>query len=494
MVFTDGRDELRAGQGDPCSQETFTSVVERASREDKSVPLYTIGLRGGQNINEPQLRNMAANTGGISQIGEQAVLDDLFQQIIEALNSQLVATMKICQRESEYDISMLVGGGTSNIRPATRRITVPTTCVIPTQTPVPSPTPTLEPLQLFLESFAYDPNREEASFEIRRTGDEPIASYEIRITDGNTSQRIDTITLDDVERAIVPTSFSTSRVSDGEVIIAIRALDADGNVLSTISNDFNILRPTSTPSVTPTASNTPVPVSIGINVVEYDSATDTVLLNMSTRNSSLIRELSITLIDEETNLLVGTYRPAVADTIEVIPSNLRPGVSYTVRLEAESTEGDVFTDQSSFVYTPLLTATPSPTPEPTSTSTPTATPPVLALIDTVELDDAANEFVIRISPQNTALIKSYRVRVINAQTGLQARGEIRNFTLPPYDEMRVDISGLPAGDYLFQLSALDEDSRELAQSEADVSYAPPATITPTPAPLLHRAAARACQR
>jgi hypothetical protein len=51
---------------------------------------------GGTNLNEAELRNMAADTRAFSAIGGTANLGNLFQEILDGLNSQLVARAVLC--------------------------------------------------------------------------------------------------------------------------------------------------------------------------------------------------------------------------------------------------------------------------------------------------------------------------------------------------------------------------------------------------------------
>jgi len=92
ILFTDGRDERPGSKGDPCSKHTYSEVVEYALQPDMKIPINTIGMAGTQNpINTEELNNMALTTGGFSAIGNIDNLDVLFQQIMDALNSQWLA-------------------------------------------------------------------------------------------------------------------------------------------------------------------------------------------------------------------------------------------------------------------------------------------------------------------------------------------------------------------------------------------------------------------
>jgi VWFA-related protein len=96
ILFTDGRDELTQGSAEPCSVATYQDVIGEARSGGvgaPGTPIHTIGLTAGgaNDINRAELERMAAETAAFSAIGGAAQLDSLFQEIMDGLNSQLVA-------------------------------------------------------------------------------------------------------------------------------------------------------------------------------------------------------------------------------------------------------------------------------------------------------------------------------------------------------------------------------------------------------------------
>lgn len=96
ILFTDGKDQLTQGSDEPCSTVTYQEVIEGARSGGvgaPGTPIHTIGLTAGDadNINRRELEGMAAETAAFSAIGGTGQLDQLFQEIMAGLNSQLVA-------------------------------------------------------------------------------------------------------------------------------------------------------------------------------------------------------------------------------------------------------------------------------------------------------------------------------------------------------------------------------------------------------------------
>lgn len=106
ILFTDGKDQLRVDSDAPCSRHTYDEVISAArpvSAFAPTTPVHTIGLfdGGGGNLNEGELRSLASDTVAYSAIGGQTNLVGLFQEIIEGLNSQLVARANVFARQGE---------------------------------------------------------------------------------------------------------------------------------------------------------------------------------------------------------------------------------------------------------------------------------------------------------------------------------------------------------------------------------------------------------
>ncbi|HFQ92611.1 MAG TPA: FHA domain-containing protein [Anaerolineae bacterium] len=112
ILFTDGKDQLRIGDDAPCSRFTYDDVINAARPSgitNPLTPIHTIGLTDaeGDNLNEAELRSMAADTRAFSAIGGAANLGDLFQEILNGLNSQLVARALLCDAQEGENAAVL---------------------------------------------------------------------------------------------------------------------------------------------------------------------------------------------------------------------------------------------------------------------------------------------------------------------------------------------------------------------------------------------------
>lgn len=113
ILFTDGKDQIRVGDDAPCSQQTYSDVINAARPSDLTrpiTPIHTIGLYdpSGSNLNEGELRGMAMDTIAFSAIGDAANLNSLFQQILDGLNSQLVARANVFASQGENQAVLAV--------------------------------------------------------------------------------------------------------------------------------------------------------------------------------------------------------------------------------------------------------------------------------------------------------------------------------------------------------------------------------------------------
>ena len=109
ILFTDGRDQLNAESDDPCSIHTFQDVVNQAQRAP-ATPIHTIGLCGANcnNLNRRELQEMAVNSGGFSVTGGETNLQSMFQEIMDGLNAQLVASANVFARKGNNQAALTV--------------------------------------------------------------------------------------------------------------------------------------------------------------------------------------------------------------------------------------------------------------------------------------------------------------------------------------------------------------------------------------------------
>lgn len=108
ILFTDGYDELIAGQRDPCSRNTTVDQVIAKSRSTGPTPIYTIGLGGSNDVDVTTLRRFADETGGLSVAGGQSDMTGHFRQIMEILAEQWLASAIIGAQPGTQQASLTV--------------------------------------------------------------------------------------------------------------------------------------------------------------------------------------------------------------------------------------------------------------------------------------------------------------------------------------------------------------------------------------------------
>jgi hypothetical protein len=110
ILFTDGKDETRPGT--VCSKHTYNELTTLAANHQ--VPVHTIGLFSpGGNMNEVELRSMAASTGGFTAIGGQDDLPTSFDRIMQALKAQWMIEVPVYPRKGTNNavLNLTLQGG-----------------------------------------------------------------------------------------------------------------------------------------------------------------------------------------------------------------------------------------------------------------------------------------------------------------------------------------------------------------------------------------------
>jgi hypothetical protein len=481
ILFTDGKDET--AQGKQCSTHTFSDVVQFATRANLRVPINTIGLSTReQNINAGELRDMASSTGGLSAIGGQAQLSDLFTQIMDALKSQWLAKVLIYPMHGTHTATLTVtlDDGTTP-QPAVVQFEVARDYLVPV---TPSPTPTPIVVNLTIQAVTVDQAQNVVNLDVTVQGEQVISSYRFDFFDADTNLLLDSQTVP--APLPDPVTLSATKLS-GKLRVELRALDANGKIISWPGDrntpidhatyDFSFLRPTPTP---PPPTGTPIPIAVEINGIAYDQATDMISLDLSLTGQDQMSNLEISIFDARTNLRVNVYNSEPKESIQLAAKGLEPLHDYTITVVAQSSTGQNLARSSSqkFTYTPLLT--PTPVPSPTFTPTPTLAP-VQVTIGSIGIDESTSEIVVGILTQDQDRIKSFELQIRNGQTGLVVGNYVHE--PPPYDTIRIPLSNIAAGQYTAILRAFGDNNTLLAEAPPlNFAYSPPPTATPEPSP------------
>jgi len=470
IVFTDGTDEVAQPEGQPCSSHTFTEVVSYAS--SSRVPVHTIGLTTAK-LNPTELKNMAAQTGGLSAVGEQGNLGNLFQGIMDALKSQWLAQAVFFPTAGPHAVTLIVTLDDGTILSASTTIQAPRDFARP-ETPTPTPTPVVVDMEIL--SVRGDVEEDLVYLEVRVQGEQVIHSYRFDFFDDN-NQLLDS----HLVPKPLPAPVALAAVNlDGKVRVELRALDSSGNfiewpgerdrMIDKVTYEFTFMRPTPTP---PPATFTPIPVGVELNSIAYDPETDIIMLDLTLVGVSQMAGLQVNVVDAKTNQLKTVYNTDVAETVSIGAEGLEPLKDYVVQVIAQSPTGQNLTrsERQAFTYTPPLTPTPVPTVTPTVT--PTLEPITISVA--VSQDEETKDFVFVVETNAEDRIDSFKLQLRN-KDGLVTGEYIQD---PP---MR--IPELEAGEYTAVVTAYGPQGNFLADGAVTFAYSPPPTptATPTPAP------------
>jgi VWFA-related protein len=480
IVFTDGKDEVLSG--DPCSRHVLSEVVELANMADSRVPIHTIGLStSAENINVSELRGIASQTGGLAAIGEQGDLPNLFQQIMDALKSQWLAQGLFFPMRGTHTATLTVTLDDGTVMTSVATFEVLRDFQVPI-TPSATPTPIIVDIDIL--SVTSDVPNELVELEVEVQGEQAIREYRFDFFDADTNSKI---TQHVLPAPLTPPITFSAAPFNGDVRVELRAIGTNGELLSWQGDrgnqsvdhaeyEFTYLRPTPTP-IPPTF--TVIPVTVDINSIGYDQATDVISVSLSFTGQERIREFEVYISDSQTGLNVGNpqyFEPTTS--LELGSEGLQPETQYGVYVIARGPDGEnLFRSKTQdFVYTPFLT----PTPTPTETPSPTPTErPVQVGIGGINLDEDEETFRFTILTEDQDRIQSFELQLLNSETGLEV-GKYRH-TPPPYDEIQIPLTDVTPGEFTAILRAFGPGGVLVAEaSPLNFAYSPPPTPTPVP--------------
>jgi VWFA-related protein len=456
IVFTDGRDEITAGRGDTCSENSQGEVIDLATGSGQPIPIYTIGLRGDRNINETELRNFADATGGLSAIGDQTALNDLFLQIVNSLRSQLLVQARLCSEEGTRTATLIVDTGTP-LQPDVTQFLLETSCSLPTATPLPSATPTPQPVELFIESFEVDNAAGTLSFEVRRTGDVPFTQLRVQIADGDTNavqeQRIIDIGTSPVERVEFPLTDGIR----GDIEIIVSALDARGNVVARADESFGIALPTATPTLSP--------AQVFIDAFTFNIDDEIMQFELQREGATPVSNYRILVNDATTGvLLVERTVEADAAPTQVVQLSTAdiPGGSIEIVINALDADGSIIARRAGEFAIVRPTATPTATPI-----------PIRVDVGSLEFDTDALTLTLNLTATGAERIRDLEITIVDRATNLLQGTYQPDFA----EQIQISLPTLAPGEYDVRLT-VESANGEIADAETSFEYV--LLLTPTP--------------
>jgi hypothetical protein len=182
LLFTDGWDERRQGLGDACSQNTYDQLVSFASDRDVPVPIHTFGFASTRRrLNSDDLTELSRATGGLSAVGEDEVLSDLFQRIMADVESQWLARAQLLPTQGYHRGSLFV-----NLADGSPLLAAPVSLVASRSYQAPP-----EPVTIGLSDFIYEETADLFLFNVSLTSFQQVGSLRVEVIDQQNNVQVD---------------------------------------------------------------------------------------------------------------------------------------------------------------------------------------------------------------------------------------------------------------------------------------------------------------
>ncbi|MHB8750413.1 MAG: VWA domain-containing protein, partial [Aggregatilineales bacterium] len=472
ILFTDGRDET-LNSPKPCSQHTMADVVDLATRDNTHVPINTVGFKDST-VDIANLRLLAQQTGGLAVVGDATTLTQSFDQIMQGISSQLVASATVYPTQGAHDAILrvtLVDGSVLELASPPGHFTTSKNYVL---TPTADTTgalivPTPIPPSVSIDSVATDPATGDFLVNLSVQGEQSISRYEFglqNVTTGLVAEQPSS----QQPPLQQPIRFSVSDLKTGDYVIVVRAYDKSGLQINLSADKTQHKVHYDAPlTPTPTASSTPVPIGANLDTIQLNDGGNQFILQVRIQNGDQIKQFVINFINANGGK-VKEYDLAPNTTL-TLPVEI-PAGDYTIRLQAVDDKSQVLsTSEIKYRYAP-----PTATPSATVTLTATAILPTVGISGITQQD--AQHFIFKIDVTNPTLISGYRLEFVDQNTNLLV--DTQTFSqLNNNSTLIVSFAKLTGGKYDITIKALDQDGKVLSSNKQTIGYFPP-TVTPVP--------------
>ena len=342
ILFTDGKDELVQGGGQPCSiRANLTSLINRATPSNPNgqpIPIHTIGLGtdpNNSNLNVGELRNLAESTKAFSAIGGTAELSNLFQRIMNGLNSQLVATAVVFPRAGENSAALNVQAEGNITLSDTFRFTVSRDY----QEPLGAPRFNTSALRFIEASRQYE-------LPISIANAPAVNTVVLEISRNN-------ILVESIETPAADTlviSFPiTNLVTNEDYLIQIKGIAPNGQLIEDDRGGVVLAELAFKHEVAP-----PPPPNFVIQSANVEHEADTLVITLNVPEIERIETYEAILIDEGSGAQVGVITTTpLTDTVIIIslPPEIQSGDGsrkYALTMELITTDGQSVIQTYSF--------------------------------------------------------------------------------------------------------------------------------------------------
>lgn len=333
ILFTDGRDENASGQ--PCSKKTYLELSTLA--QQTQVPVNTVGLSSrASNLNEVELKGLAASTGAFSVI---ATTDDLaagFQGIMDGLKAQWMVQAEVYPKKGSNPVVLTLNLGENE--------TLTSSFSINSETEYEGPP---SPVRGQFAGLQFVPEDQTYNIQLSMTSSELVEYIKVEVWDARGGSKVAEFTFDELQQNNVLTIPTDQLVVGRTYQLRMTAVsqqdksrfnwftNKDGKKSVELLHEFEF---------DPTA-NLPALAIQSIAQQEND-----LVLSVKTTNSQLIGGFDGWLVDETTNTkapgsdFTGSAEDAAAGRLVIPLSQSKiPDGKYTVIARVLGKEGQVYT-------------------------------------------------------------------------------------------------------------------------------------------------------
>lgn len=333
ILFTDGRDENANGQ--PCSKNTYLELSTLAQKTQ--VPVNTVGLASrASNLNEVELKGLAASTGAFSVI---ATTDDLatgFQGIMDGLKAQWMVQAEVYPKKGNNPVVL-----TLNLKDNELLIT---TFSIESNTEYEGPP---SPVRGQFAGLQFIPENQTYNIQLSMTSSELVEYIKVEVWDVKGGSKVAEFTFEELQQNNVFNIPTDKLVVGRDYQLRMTAInrqdksrfawftDKDGKKSVELLHQF-VFDPT---------ANLPA-----LSIQSLAQQDNDLVLSVKTTNSQLIGGFDGWLVDEATNTKVpgsdftGSAEEAAAGKLVIPLSKSKiPDGKYTVIARVLGKEGQVYT-------------------------------------------------------------------------------------------------------------------------------------------------------
>lgn len=333
ILFTDGRDENASGQ--PCSKKTFLELSTLA--QQTQVPVNTVGLSSrASNLNEVELKGLAASTGAFSVI---ATTDDLaagFQGIMNGLKAQWMVQAEVYPKKGSNPVVFTLNLADDQ--------TLSTTFPIESNTEYEGPP---SPVRGQFAGLQFVPEDQTYNIQLSMTSFELVEYIKVEVWDTKGGSKVAEFTFNDLQQNNVFNIPTDQLVVGRDYQLRMTAIskqdktrfawftDEDGNKSVELVHQF-VFDPT---------ANLPA-----LTIQSIAQQDNDLVLSIKTTNSQLIGGFDGWLVDEATNTkapgsdFTGTAEDAAAGRLVIPLSESKiPDGKYMVIARVLGKEGQVYT-------------------------------------------------------------------------------------------------------------------------------------------------------